>query len=317
MEKNIGKSSKNRKEPKVFQDKADVLASKITDLITLKALTAVQLMLKEEPPAENSFIIEKIPPLIIIEKTPIEGKSSADEKRPSIKRSSAFKRSPTGIPGLDDLTEGGFVKGDLIAIAGRAGTGKSTFAMQFLVQGALEQGEAGIYVTFGEDASTLRRNFANFGWDIKALEKTGKIKIVDNIETMSMNQLIKNLQRTVDSIKAKRLVIDSLTSMTLSSKTPIDPKVFTKSLYQAIKKSGCITLLITGIEGEKLSFGIEEIVDGIIVLEAILDGPNIKRQAIIRKMRGTQHSMTYQDITISSNGICFRPLPTGRIPKIH
>jgi len=317
MEKNISKSNKKKKEPKICRDKADVLASKITDLITLRTLTAVQLMLKEEPIAENSFVIEKIPPPIIIEKTSIEEKSSAAEKRPSIKRNSAFKRSSTGIPGLDNLIEGGFVKGELIALAGRAGTGKSTFAMQFLVQGALEQGEAGVYVTFGEDASTLRRNFANFGWDIKALEKTRKIKIVDNVGTTSMNHLVKNLQMAVASIKARRLVIDSLTSVMLSSLTPIDPKVFTKRLYQALKKNGCTTLLITGIEGEKLSFGIEEIVDGIIVLEAVLDGPNIKRQAIIRKMRGTQHSMTYQDVTISDSGIGFSPLPTGRIPKIH
>jgi len=299
MEKSISKLSKKKEEPKVFRDKADVLASKITDLITLKAMTAVQSMLKTEPIAENSFTIERIPPSI------------------TIKRRSAFKRSPTGIPGLDGLIEGGFVKGDLIALAGRAGTGKSTFAMQFLVQGALEHGEAGVYVTFGEDASTLRRNFASFGWDIKALEKTKKIKIVDDVGTTSMDQLIKDLQEAVGSIKAKRLVIDSLTSLMLSSQTPIDPTVFTKRLYQALKKNGCITLLITGVEEEKLSFGIEEIVDGIIVLEAVLDGPNIKRQAIIRKMRGTQHSMTYQDVTISDSGIRFSPLPTGRIPKIH
>jgi len=316
--KNISKRSKRQKDSKVCRDKADVLASRIKDLITIKTLDAVQLMLKEEPNAENSLVIERIPLPIIVEKTTIKEKSSTAELKNSFaKRYSAFKRSPTGIPGLDDLIEGGLVKGDLIALAGRAGTGKSTFAMQFLVQGALEHGEAGVYITFGEDASTLRRNFAGFGWDIRALERKGKIKIVDNVGAMSIDNLVKNLQRAIASIKAKRLVIDSLTSLVLSSQIPIDPKGFTKRLYQTLKKNGCITLLITGVEGEKLSFGIEEIVDGIIVLEAVLDGPNIKRQAIIRKMRGTQHSMTYQDVTISDSGICFRPLPTGRIPKIH
>jgi KaiC/GvpD/RAD55 family RecA-like ATPase len=314
--KNASKCSCRKKDSRVCRDKADILASKIKDLITLKTLNAVQLMLKEEPNTKNFLIIERIPLPLIVDKTTVKEKSPTAQKSP-VKSRSAFKRSPTGIPGLDDLIEGGFVKGDLIALAGKAGTGKSTLAMQFLVKGALEYGEAGVYVTFGEDASTLRRNFANFGWDIKALEKKGKIKIVDNAEITSVDNLVKNLQRAVSLIKAKRLVIDSLTSLMLSSQIPIDPNVFTKRLYQALKKNDCITLLITGVEGEKLSFGIEEIVDGIIVLEAVLDGPNIRRQAIIRKMRGTQHSMTYQDVTISNNGICFRPLPTGRIPKIH
>jgi KaiC/GvpD/RAD55 family RecA-like ATPase len=315
--KKISKSRKEKKDPEVCRDKADVLASKIKDLITQKTLTAVQLMLKEEPNAENSLVIETIPSPIIIEKTSIKEKgSTAELKNSSVKRKSDFDRSSTGIPGLDDLIEGGIVKGDLIALAGRTGTGKSTFAMQFLVQGALEHGDTGVYITFGEDASTLRRNFASFRWDIKALEKKGKIKILDDVETTSIDRLVKNLERTIASLKAKRLVIDSITSLLLSSQIPIDPKFFTKRLYQVLKKDGCTTLLITSVEGEKLGFEIEEIVDGIIVLEAVLDGPNIKRQAIIRKMRGTQHSMVYQDVTISSSGIRFSPLPTGRIPKI-
>ena len=316
--KNISKREKEKKDLEVCRDKADVLASKIKDLITQKTLTAVQSVLKEEPNAENSLVIETVPSPLIIEKNSIKEKSSTTKLKKSFaKTNSAFDRSPTGIPGLDDLIEGGLIKGDLIALSGRTGTGKSTFAMQFLVQGALEYGDAGVYITFGEDASTLRRNFASFGWDIQALEKKGKIKILDDVETTSIDLLIKNLERAIASLKAKRLVIDSLTSLLLSSQIPIDPKFFTKRLYRVLKKDGCTTLLITGVEGEKLGFGIEEIVDGIIVLEAVLDGLDIKRQAIIRKMRGTQHSMTYQEMTISSSGIRFSPLPTGRIPKIY
>lgn len=108
----------------------------------------------------------------------------------------------------------------------------------------------------------------------------------------------------------------AITSLVSSSKTPVDPKAFTGALYQTMKKN-CVALLIAGVEEEKLSFGIEEIVDGIIVLETALDMGEIKRQAIIRKMRGTQHSMACQDMVISSNGLSFRPMPTGRIPKIY
>jgi len=284
-----------------------------------KTLTLIRSMLKETEFLTEKPLIAENSPLPAPEKTLIEEEPPAPPPpAPAPVKRSCTKRTPTGIPGLDDLIEGGFARGDLIAIAGKAGTGKSTFAMQFLVQGALEQGEAGVYVTFIEDAATLRRNSASFGWDIKSLEKAKKIKIVDRLPPMPLDALVKSLHKAVASINAKRLVIDSVTSLVSNSQTPIEPKAFTKLLYQGIKKDGCITLLITGIDDEEnLSFGIEEIVDGIIVLEAVLEGNGIKRRAIIRKMRGTEHSMTYQDVTISNNGLLFRPMPNGRIPKIY
>ncbi len=316
-----------RNVPPIIYHEADQPKAKIIKVSEKaeKTLTLIRSMLKEtEFLAEKPLDEESIPPPAP-EKTIIEEELKAPEKtsieeEPSVVavKHLHMKRTPTGIPGLDDLIEGGFARGDLIAIAGKAGTGKSTLATQFLVQGALEHGEAGVYVTFIEDAATLRRNSASFGWDLKSLEKAKKIKIVDGLPPMPSDALVKTLQKTVASINAKRLVIDSITSLVSNSQTPIDPKAFTKLLYQSVKKGGCVTLLITGFDDEEnLSFGIEEIVDGIIVLEAILEGNGIKRRAIIRKMRGTEHSMAYQDVTISNNGVVFRPMPTGRIPKIY
>lgn len=281
-----------------------------------KPLTAMRSMLeKTQALNEKPLVLEKLPPLTI-EKVLAEENPSVMEKPSSTKKAEAGKRSPTGIPGLDDLIEGGFAKGDLIAIAGKAGTGKSTLGMQFLVEGALEHEEAGVYVSFIENSGTLHRNFAGFGWDLKSLNKAKKIKIMYRPSTSSVESLVKSIWEAVASIKAKRLVIDSITSLVSSSKTPVDPRAFTRTLYQTIKKK-CVTLLITGVEEEKLSFGIDEIVDGIMVLEAVFDRGEIKRQAIIRKMRGTRHSMAYQDMAISSNGLSFRPMPSGRIPKIY
>jgi KaiC/GvpD/RAD55 family RecA-like ATPase len=288
-----------------------------------KTLTLIRSMLKETEFLTEKPLNEESIPLPAAEKTleeepPAPEKTSIEEKPPVVVKRSYIKRTQTGIPGLDDLIEGGFAIGDLITIAGKAGTGKSTLAMQFLVQGALEHGESGVYVTFIEDAATLRRNSASFGWDIKSLEKANKIKIVDGLPSMPLDALVKTLQKTIASINAKRLVIDSITSLVSNSQTSIDPKAFTKLLYQSVKKDGCITLLITGIDDEEnLSFGIEEIVDGIIILETVLEGNGIKRRAIIRKMRGTEHNMTYQDVTISNDGLVFKPMPTGRIPKIY
>lgn len=281
-----------------------------------KTLTVIRSMLgKTQTFNEKPLVLEKLPPSAF-EKVLTEEKLPVMEKPSSTKKAAVVKRSPTGIPGLDDLIEGGFAKGDLIAIAGKAGTGKSTLGLQFLVGGVLKHNEAGVYVSFIEGSATLHRNFAGFGWDLKSLNKARKIKILDRPSTRSVESLVKSIWKAVASIKAKRLVIDSITSLVSSSGTPIDPKAFTRMLYQTMKKK-CVSLLITGVEEEKLSFGIGEIVDGIIVLEAVLDRGEIKRQAIIRKMRGTRHSMACQDVVISSNGLSFRPMPTGRIPKIY
>lgn len=279
-----------------------------------KTLTVIRSMLGETQALnEKPLVLEKLPPSVF-EKVPTEEKPPVMEKPSSTKKAAVVERSPTGISGLDDLIEGGFAKGDLMAIAGKAGTGKSTLGMQFLVEGVLKHKEAGVYVSFIEDSAALRRNFAGFGWDLKSLNKAKKIKILDRPSTRSVESLVKSIWKAVASMKAKRLVIDSITSLVSSSRTSIDPKAFTRMLYQTMKRN-CVALLITGVEEEKL--GIEEIVDGIIVLEAVLDRGEIKRQAIIRKMRGTQHSMAYQDVVISSNGLSFRPMPTGRIPKIY
>ena len=281
-----------------------------------KTLTIIRSMLgKTQSFNEKPLTVEKLLPSAF-EKGVTKEKPPIMENPSPIKKVAVAKKSSTGIPGLDNLIEGGFAKGDLIAIAGKAGTGKSTLAMQFLVEGALKHEEAGIYVSFIEDSATLHRNFAGFGWDLKSLNKAKKIKILDRPSTRSVGSLVKSIWKAVASIKAERLVIDSITSLVGSPKTPIDPKAFTRALYQGMKRN-CVALLITGVEEEKLSFGIEEIVDGIIVLEAVLDRGEIKRQAIIRKMRGAQHSMAYQDVVISSDGLSFRPMPTGRIPKIY
>ncbi|MFW9944179.1 MAG: ATPase domain-containing protein, partial [Candidatus Sifarchaeia archaeon] len=90
-----------------------------------------------------------------------------------------IERVNTGIPGLDDLIEGGFPRGDIILVAGRAGTGKSILVNQFLYKGVTEYGEPGVLVTLEEPPHLIRRNMMRFGMDLAALEKEGKLSIVD------------------------------------------------------------------------------------------------------------------------------------------
>ena len=80
-------------------------------------------------------------------------------------------RVPTGIPGMDELIEGGFEQGSTVLLTGGAGTGKTTLALQFLYNGAMEANEPGLFITFEEDKESLYRHTARFGWDFKALEE--------------------------------------------------------------------------------------------------------------------------------------------------
>ena len=90
-----------------------------------------------------------------------------------------IERVKTGIPGLDELIEGGFPRGDTILIAGKAGTGKSILATQFIYKGAIEYDEPGVFVTLEEPPHLIKRNMLRFGMDLDALIAKGKISIVD------------------------------------------------------------------------------------------------------------------------------------------
>jgi KaiC/GvpD/RAD55 family RecA-like ATPase len=90
-----------------------------------------------------------------------------------------LERVNSGVPGLDRLIENGFLKGDVILLAGGTGSGKTIFAVQFICNGAVQYGESGLYATFEEDSKTLKRNMLRFGFDLEGLEQKGLVKVID------------------------------------------------------------------------------------------------------------------------------------------
>src|SRR3989338_4564139 len=90
-----------------------------------------------------------------------------------------MEREPTGVYGLDTLMEGGIPKGRTVLVTGACGTGKSIFCTQYLYQGAIQYKEPGIYLTFDERPDLLRQDALRFGWDIKALEDEGLLRVID------------------------------------------------------------------------------------------------------------------------------------------
>lgn len=221
-------------------------------------------------------------------------------------------RVPTGIDGLDSLIEGGFLRGDVILVAGGTGSGKTIFSTQFICNGATQYGEKGVYATFEEDAKTLKRNMLRFGFDLEKLEQEGVIKLID-LETLKGGGLSANTEQilgTLDKIKGKRLVIDSLTAFLSACTEDLEYRMLMHLIYRMLKARGITTIMTCSVpKGAKtLGLGIEEfIADSVIFLENSIDNLELKTRFLIQKMRGTDHSKKYHSIIVTEKGLQIVP----------
>ena len=217
-------------------------------------------------------------------------------------------RVPTGIDGLDALIEGGFLRGDVILVAGGTGSGKTILSTQFIYKGATEYGENGVYATFEEDAKALKRNMLKFGFDLERLEREGSIKVVD-LEALKGEGLSANIQfflGALEEIDGKRLVIDSLTAFLTACPEKFEYRMLMHLIYRVLKTRGITTIMTCSVPlgAEKLGLGIEEFVaDSVMLLENVIDGLELKTRFMIRKMRGTEHSRKYHNVIITEKGL--------------
>ncbi len=222
-----------------------------------------------------------------------------------------MEKTRTGIPGLDDLLGGGIPKGSNVLVSGGAGTGKTILTTQYLYQGALQFGEPGVFVTLEGNVRDIAWNMENFQWDIKSLQDRGMFTIyrlgMEFISDKTMveerlDEQLKEIEKEVEEINAKRLVVDSTTVFGAY----LEPSLLRTTLFKfcdRLKSFGCTTLLTSETQTTKgifSAFGVEEfVVDGIIAL--YFSPPN--RSLFVRKMRGTQHDANPHPMTITPQGI--------------
>lgn len=221
-------------------------------------------------------------------------------------------RTKSGIPGLDELIEGGFPTGSSILVSGGAGSGKTIFCTQFIYNGAAQHNEPGLYVTLESNLKNIMWDMQSFNWDIKKYQDKNliriyKLNLTDVDESKQVTAQIKDeleiITNFVKEIKAKRLVIDSSTVLGSWFEGTGKLRKIIFSFTDYLKTLNCTTLLTAETKGAKTdfsAFGIEEfVVDGVVALYFF--PPN--RSMFIRKMRGTNHSKKIHPINISSNGI--------------
>jgi len=218
------------------------------------------------------------------------------------------ERVKSGVEGLDSLVEGGFLRGDVILLAGNTGSGKTILSAQFICNGAVQYGEKGVYVSFEEDAGTLKRNMLRFGFDLEKLEREGAVKVLD-LEAIKGAGLSANIEFILNALRdmnAKRLVIDSLTAFLSACQERFEYRTLMHLFYKILKKLGCTTVMTCSVPTglETLGLGIEEfIADSVITLENIVHDGELKTRFLIRKMRGTNHSKKYHEVIIDGKGL--------------
>lgn len=231
-----------------------------------------------------------------------------EEKKSNKKR----MRISSGIPGFDKLVQGGFKENSINLVVGGPGSGKTIFAVMFLLEG-LKKGEPGIYVTFEEKKEKLYEDMKSFGWDLEKYEKTNKFAYLEYTPEQVKKVLIEG-GGTIDSIvtkmKVKRMVIDSVTSFALLYKEELAKKEAALALFEMIDKWGCTAILTsqdTSLQGLEISTALEFEVDSITILYHKKNKGVRVRGLEILKMRGTKIPNLTYDLRIDKNGLAILP----------
>ena len=241
-------------------------------------------------------------------------------------------RVQTGIKGFDELVQGGFPKNSSILVCGGPGCGKTIFASEYIYNGAKKFNEKGMYVSFEQNSDSIKNQARQFGWNLSAMEKSGKIKLLSIPTSKLKRETLEEIKTIVKKEKIKRLVIDSLSTLVINAPIYTTPselsvqdvvgdniifsppvigdyvaKRFIYQLIESLRDLDCTTILISEAaeKGEYITRDTlsEFACDGVIILSFESMGGDYSRSLIIRKMRGTKNDEDVHPVEISKKGI--------------
>jgi circadian clock protein KaiC len=234
-------------------------------------------------------------------------------------RGTPLPKTPTGIQGLDEITFGGLPKGRTTLICGSAGCGKTLLSMEFLVHGATQFDEPGVFIAFEENEEDLRKNVASLGHDLKDLSDRNKLIIdyvhierseIEETGEYDLEGLFVRLGYAIDSIGAKRVVVDTIESIFSGLPNPSILRAELRRLFRWLKDKG-VTAIVTGERGDGTltRHGLEEYVsDCVILLDHRTREQISTRKLQIVKYRGSTHGTNEYPFLIDETGISVLPI---------
>jgi circadian clock protein KaiC len=228
-------------------------------------------------------------------------------------------KAPTGIVGLDEITGGGLPRGRPTLVCGSAGCGKTILATEFLVRGAMQYGEPGVFMAFEETAEDLRENVRSLGFDLEQLVAKRHLSIdhvsvqrseIEETGEYNLDGLFIRLAQAVEEVKAKRVVLDTIETLFSGLSNAAILRAELRRLFSWLKERG-LTAVITGErgDGQLTRQGLEEYVsDCVILLDQRVSDQIATRRLRIVKYRGSSHGTNEYPFLIDEEGISVLPI---------
>jgi KaiC/GvpD/RAD55 family RecA-like ATPase len=234
------------------------------------------------------------------------------------------ERVVTGIPGLEEMLNGGFPKGRVVLLVGGPGTGKTIFSSQFLYNGVEKYNENGVYISLDESKHHYLKEMSAFGWNLEKLEKEKKWIFIDaspirDIESnskrgkiaigrkdFSLSNLLENIHSACMEIGAKRIAIDPITSLVFQYPDIIQRREAILNLIQSLEKTATTSILTTELKSSGLERNVqleEYLAHGVIILQTIQVGNSSTRVIQIEKMREVSIDPQVRPYRITKKGI--------------
>lgn len=217
----------------------------------------------------------------------------------------------TGVDGLDEMLGGGLPRNHIVTVLGAFGTGKTTLALQFILEG-LNRGEKCIYITLEETVESIKKNAHSFGWDLQKFQDDGTLAIVKlepaDVKT-TLTRIKSELPAFIGKFGTEKLVIDSISLLNMMFPDKVERRTHLFELYQKIKSTGTTALLTAEAKDENPKSSrdglVEYVSDGVILLLFNEPKGSKETQLVIQvvKIRRRKHSRQRKPYLITSHGI--------------
>lgn len=231
-----------------------------------------------------------------------------------------MKRVKTGIVGLDQMLNGGFLPRTANLVEGPPGTGKSTIGMEFIHNGIVESNEAGIILTFEEFPQQYYRDAASFGWDFEGLERENKLRVIMTSPEVTKADLEKmggRIETLASEINAQRILVDSLSHFERLSQDPVELRSIVYSFVNGLKREDLTSVLTRETpallgESESVDEDVAFVADSVVLLRYVEIDSAVQKALLVLKLRGSDHAKDIRRFSICGDGILVQDKFEGR-----